>query len=157
PALCFYLLPKVAPRSDESFLVRHLKRLFERIINPVLNHPWMVIAVSAALLAAAVAAIPFLGGEFLPDFNEVNLIIHMTGLPGTSLEESMRVGAIVQSRLSQIPEITKTAQQAGRTELGEDTAGPYYSELVVKLKESERPRDAVMDDVRRKLADVAGF
>src|SRR5438132_13248564 len=105
---------------------------------------------------AAGAAIPFLGGEFLPDFNEGNLIIHMVGLPGTSLEESMRVGAIVQSRLSQIPETTKTAQQAGRTELGEDTSGPYYSELVVKLRESDRPRDVVMADVRKKLADIAG-
>jgi CzcA family heavy metal efflux pump len=157
PALCLYLLPQVADRSDESFLVRFLKRRFERILDPVLNHPKIVLAVSILLLAGALTAIPFLGGEFLPDFNEGNLIIHMTGLPGTSLEESMRVGAIVQSQMKQIPETIKAAQQAGRTELGEDTNGPYYSELVVKLKDSERPREVVLDDVRQKLAQVAGF
>ena len=51
------------------------------------------------------------------------------------------MGAIVQARLKQIPETIKTAQQTGRAELGEDTLGPYYSELVVKLKESDRSRD----------------
>jgi CzcA family heavy metal efflux pump len=157
PALCLYLLPRVVNKSDESFLVRFLKRHFERVLNPVLNHPTAVIAVSLLLLAGAVLAIPFLGGEFLPDFNEGNLIIHMTGLPGTSLEESMRVGGIVQSQMRQIPETIKTAQQAGRAELGEDTNGPYYSELVVKLRDSERPREAVIDDVRQRLAAVAGF
>jgi CzcA family heavy metal efflux pump len=157
PALCLWLLPKATERSEEGFLTRVLKRLFGRILEPVLNHPTMVIAASVVLLAAAIAAIPFLGGEFLPEFNEGNLIIHMTALPGTSLEESMRVGAIVQSKLAQIPETIKTAQQAGRAELGEDTSGPYYSELVVKLKQSDRARAAVMADVREKLEGIPGF
>jgi len=157
PALCLYLLPKVAHGAEESWLVHLLKRIFRRILDPVLDHPKTVITVSVALLLAAVATIPFLGGEFLPEFNEGNLIIHMTALPGTSLDESMRVGKIVQAKLAEIPETVKTAQQAGRAELGEDTAGPYYSELVVKLKESDRPREVVLADVRKKLAGIAGF
>jgi len=59
--------------------------------------------------------------------------------------------------LAQIPETAKTARQAGRAELGEDTSGPYYSELVVKLKESDRLRDAVLADVRNKLEGISGF
>ena len=157
PALCFYLLQKIADRSEESALVRFLKRIFQRVLDPVLGHPKTVIAVSAVLLLAALSAVPFLGGEFLPEFSEGNLIIHMTALPGTSLDESMRVGKIVQERLKEIPETLKTAQQAGRAELGEDTAGPYYSELIVKLRESDRPRDAVIEDVRKKLAGITGF
>lgn len=157
PALCYLLLPHVAPTSEESFLVMQLKRAYRRIIDSVLDHPGLVITVSALLLIMAVAVVPFIGGEFLPEFNEGNLIIHMIGLPGTSIEESMRLGAIVQSRLAQIPETEKVAQQTGRTELGEDPFGPYYTEIVVKLKESDRPRDTVMADVRAKLRELAGF
>jgi CzcA family heavy metal efflux pump len=157
PALCYFLLPKVADRSDESLVVVWLKRFYRRVLDPLLDHPKTVMAVSSVLLGAAMAVVPFLGGEFLPEFNEGNLIIHMTGLPGTSMQESMRVGALVQSRLAQIKETMKTAQQTGRAELGEDTLGPYYTELVVKLKESARPRDIVMADVREKLDDIAGF
>ncbi|MBI3491094.1 MAG: efflux RND transporter permease subunit [Acidobacteria bacterium] len=157
PALCYFLLPKVAGQSDESVVVVRLKQLYRRVLDPLLDHPKTVTAVSSVLLGATIAVVPFLGGEFLPEFNEGNLIIHMTGLPGTSMQESMRVGAIVQSRLAQIPETVKTAQQTGRVELGEDTLGPYYTELIAKLKESDRPREVVMADVRDKLDDIAGF
>jgi Cu(I)/Ag(I) efflux system membrane protein CusA/SilA len=157
PALCYFLLPAVAGVAEETALVLRLKREYRRFLDWLLDKPRMVMIASGLLLAAALAVVPFLGGQFLPDFNEGNLIIHMVGLPGTSMQESMRIGAIVQDRLAGIPETVKTAQQTGRAEMGEDTAGPYYTELVVKLKESDRPRDAVLADVRDKLKDIAGF
>jgi Cu/Ag efflux pump CusA len=98
-----------------------------------------------------------LSGEFLPDFNEGNLVIFMTGAPGTSLAESMRVGALAQRRLAQTPEVIKVSQQTGRAELSEDTSGPNSTELHVNLKESERGRDEVVADVRRKLKGIPGF
>jgi Cu/Ag efflux pump CusA len=144
-------------RSQETRTTRLLKRHYRRFLDPVLNHPGTVLAVSVLLLVGVLVAVPFLGGEFLPDFNEGNLIIHMNGLPGTSLEESMRVGAIVQDRLRLVPETLKTAQRSGRTELGEDTFGPNITELDVNLKDSSRVRDEVLDDVRRHLDGIVGF
>jgi CzcA family heavy metal efflux pump len=157
PALCYFLLPAVAGVAEESPLVSRLKREYRKLLDRILDKPRMVMAASGLLLVAALGVVPFLGGQFLPDFNEGNLIIHMVGLPGTSMQESMRIGAIVQNRLAAIPETVKTAQQTGRAEMGEDTSGPYYTELVVKLKESDRPLDAVLADVRDKLKDIAGF
>ncbi|HLH32794.1 MAG TPA: efflux RND transporter permease subunit, partial [Terriglobia bacterium] len=157
PALCYYLLPRVATRTEDTATTRFLKRRYEQLLSSVLGHPAAVIGVSVLLLAGALAAIPFLGGEFLPDFNEGNLIIHMNGLPGTSLEESMRVGALVQAQLKQVPETLKTAQRSGRTELGEDTFGPNITELDVNLKDSSRVRDEVIADVRRRLDGIVGF
>src|SRR5258708_40003433 len=81
----------------------------------------------------------------------------MVGLPGTWLRESMRAGAIVQLRLSQVPETVKVAQRSGRAELGEDTWGPYYTEIDVNLKESARSRGEVMADVRKRLEGVAAY
>src|SRR6266850_6383356 len=157
PALCYFLLPAAATRSEDTRTVGFLKRHYRRILDPVLNHPWAVIGVSGLLLAGALMVVPFLGGEFLPEFNEGNLIIHMNGLPGTSLDESMRVGAIVQSRLQRVPETLKVAQRSGRSELGEDTFGPNITELDVNLRESSRVRDEVIDDVRRNLEGITGF
>ncbi|PYS28006.1 MAG: CusA/CzcA family heavy metal efflux RND transporter, partial [Acidobacteria bacterium] len=81
----------------------------------------------------------------------------MIGVPGMSLEESMRVGAIVQDRLRQVPETRKTAQRSGRAELGEDTFGPNMTELDVNLGASARRRDEVIDDVRQRLGEITGF
>jgi len=161
PALCYALLPRLMTngkvKSEETLIVRALKRAYARIIDPALDHPRAIIIISIVLLAAALAATPFLGGEFLPEFNEGNLVITMRGVPGLSLEESMRVGALAQRRLAEIPEVVKVMQQTGRAELGEDTFGPNLTELHVALKESDRARDEIIEDVRRKLADFKGF
>lgn len=157
PALSYLLLPQATAKSAETPTVRWLKRRYGRILPGVLNHSGWVIGVSAILLVASLAAVPFLGGGFLPEFNEGNLIIHMAGVPGTSLEESMRMGAIVQQRLTQVPEVLKIAQRTGRAQLGEDTWGPHYTEIDVNLKESARTRDEVMADVRNKLEGLTGY
>ena len=157
PALSYMLLPQATERSVETLTVRWLKRGYGRILPAVLNHSSWVMGLSAMLLAAALAAVPFLGGEFLPQFNEGNLILHVAGVPGTSLEESMRVGAIVQQRLKQVPEVVKAAQRTGRAQLFEDTFGPNYTEIDVNLQESARTRDEVIADVRSKLEGLTGY
>ncbi len=157
PALCYYLLPGAATQSEDTATVRFLKRRYRTVLGSVLDYPRVVIAFSALLLAGALAAVPFLGGEFLPEFNEGNLILHMIGVPGMSLEESMRVGAIAQDRLRQVPETRKTAQRSGRAELGEDTFGPNMTELDVNLGDSARRRDEVIEDVRQRLGEITGF
>jgi len=157
PALCSYLLPKAAEHPEDTATVRLLKRSYGRWLARMLRYPGRIVSVSLVLLAASVAAVPFLQGEFLPEFNEGNIIVHMAGVPGTSLAESLRAGAIVQRRLLEIPEVAKVAQRAGRAELGEDTFEGNYSELDVNLKESQRPREAILADVRSKLAGITGF
>jgi len=157
PALCYFLLPQAVEKPEETFTVRLLKRGYDRVIHPILDHPRTVMLVSVSLLTLALVGVPFIGGEFLPEFNEGNLIIHMIGAPGTSLEESLRTGAIAQQRLTGVPEVIKVAQQAGRAELGEDTFGTNFNELHVNLKESNRRRDEVVADVRHRLEDIHGF
>ncbi len=157
PALCYLLMAHAPLRSDESLTVRFLKRIYHRVLDSTLDHWKSVTTVSLTLLAGAIAVIPHMGGEFLPEFNEGNLIIHMYGVPGISLQESMNAAAAVQKRLAEIPEVVKLATQAGRAELGEDTLGPYYNELDVNLKESRRDREDVLSEVRSKLSDIRGY
>src|SRR5439155_19224037 len=61
-------------------------------------------------------------------------VVHMRGLPGTSLGQSLNAGAAVTRALRANPGILSVAQQAGRAELGEDTWGVEYSEIEVDLK-----------------------
>jgi CzcA family heavy metal efflux pump len=156
PALCYFLLPGAAARSEESFTVRWLKRWYGRLLEPLIRHPWKIMAGSAVLLVAALVVVPFLGGEFLPEFNEGNLIIRMTALPGTSLEETMRLGRAAMQRLRQVPEVTTVAQRAGRAELDEDAFQTNSSEIDVELRPSHRRRDEVLADVRKQLDDIPG-
>ena len=101
--------------------------------------------------------IPFLKSTFLPEFNEGHFRLHMAALPGTSIDESLRIGEAVTHTLRADPRVRSVAQRVGRAELGEDTFGPYYSELEVDLVPLRgRAAATAADDLRARLARIPG-
>src|SRR5262249_10275795 len=98
-------------------------------------------------------ALFFFGGEFLPELRENHFVVHMRGLPGTSLPQSLATGKQVTAKLKENPAVLSVAQQAGRAELGEDTWGVEYSEFEVDLKRLEA-EDA--EKVQREIGDALG-
>jgi CzcA family heavy metal efflux pump len=156
PALCALLLPRARSLGrGDSAVVRGLQTAYRPVLRAALAHPIAVTAVSVALLAGAVALIPGLGRTFLPDFNEGALTINVMTLPGTSLAESDRLGAQVERRLLEVPEVVSTARRTGRGELDEHAQEVSSSEIDVRLRPG-RGRAAVLADVRRRLGEVSG-
>ena len=97
----------------------------------------LVVTSVVLLVAAAGWALYHFGGESLPEMRENHFILHMQGMPGTSLPQSMAAGNALARELKKIPAVTHISQQAGRAELGEDTWGVEYSEVGVSLKDLE--------------------
>ena len=170
PVLSSWLLPKVAARSnkhdnshsqgerqpkhDDSRLVRWLKRRDETLLRWSFAHPKPVLLSAAALVLIATALVPFLSRSFLPPFNEGTLTINLLMKPGVSLEESNRVGTLAEKLVLQVPEVLKVGRRTGRAEMDEHAEGVHYGELDVDLQESERPREAVIADIRRRLVQL---
>jgi hypothetical protein len=61
------------------------------------------------------------------------LIERMSAVPGTSIAESQRLGALVTKALTALPVVRSVAQRIGRAEKAEDTWGTHYSEFEVDL------------------------
>jgi CzcA family heavy metal efflux pump len=158
PALCYYLLgrSKLVRESGDSRMVQILKNRYRKDLGWALRHPTEIIAVSLAALAIAVMVIPLMGREFLPPFNEGSMNVNITLPPGTSLQESNRVGRIVEETLHRTPEVVSTTRRTGRAELDEHAAGVNASEIEVVTREGERSHSAVMDEVRLNLSQIPG-
>jgi len=157
PALCSYLLPAMkAGEHEDGWLVRKLKALDRRVLRVSLSIPNAVMFVAGALVVAAVAVVPFLGGEFLPPFNEGTLTVNVLARPGTSLGESNRLGKLAEELLREVPEVASTGRRTGRAELDEHAEGVHYSEVDVDLRSSDRRREDILNDVRAQLAKVPG-
>jgi CzcA family heavy metal efflux pump len=150
PALCYVFLARVPPHQEPR-QVRWLKRWHSARLQAVSRRPRTVIALVALVCLAAVAALPFFGGEFLPEFREGHYILHMVAVPGTSLVESIRLGKLVTAALLKTPQVRSVSQEAGRAENGEDPFGPHYSELHVDLKgqETESAAEAIRSELRK--------
>ncbi len=158
PALCGILLAKTGTKghAGDSRLVGFLKRLNGPSVRWSLRHPWAVVIATVVLTAGAAALIPMMGREFLPPFNEGSLAVSAILPPGTSLQESNRIGTIIEKTALTVPEVTHIGRRTGRAELDEHAEGVNYSEIDIGLKDSERGRDAAIEEVRTKLEAIPG-
>jgi len=159
PALCYYLLgrSRLLRETGDSALVRLLKRYYSKTLEWTLQRPAPIVAVSVLLLALAIMLFPLMGHEFLPPFNEGALNINVSLPPGTSLQESNRIGRIVEETLQRTPEVVSTTRRTGRAELDEHAAGVNASEIEVVTKQLDRPQAAIMEEVRQNLSQIPGI
>ena len=134
PALCLILLGHSEATKKEQPLVKWLERKYRALLLRIDRHPGIVAGGVIVFILVGLTALPFLRGEFLPQFREGDFIVHLTMVPGTSLEESMRVSRQVTSELLTIPYTRIVSQKTGNAEEGSSTRGINSSEIDVNLK-----------------------
>lgn len=115
-----------------------------------------VIGALVLLFVLCVVLFISMGRSFLPEFNEKALTIAAVSRPGISLEESHRIGAIIERELLQIPEVTSTARRTGRGELDEHSQTVNGAEIDVNFTLDERSKEDFLKEVRMRLASVPG-
>lgn len=160
PLLCKMLLSdeKYLERQEkESWLSRHLMRGYNTSLNWSLNHKKTVIFSTLALLIIAVCLFFAMGRSFLPDFNEGSLTITAISKPGISLEESNKLGNVIENELLAIPEVNSTARRSGRGELDEHSQATNAAEIDVNFTLSERSQKEFLDEVRHRLSEIPGI
>ena len=107
-------------------------------------------------LIVALAFLVSAGRSFLPDFNEGSLTVGAVTLPGTALEESDRLGRMVEEILLQQPEVVSTARRTGRAEQDPHAQDVHSSEIEVRLPMGARSKEALLAALREDLTSVPG-
>ena len=134
PALCALLLRDRDARPEARCLGR-MKGWQRSIVLAVAKRLAWVSFLLLGAAAAAAAALPFLGGTFMPDFREGHFVMQVSSsLTGTSLDEMLALGRRISAEVLALPYVQSIEQQVGRAEQGEDTWGPHRSEFHVELK-----------------------
>ena len=158
PALCSYLLPnmKKMAHPKDGLLVRFFKGLVARVLAIGFRVPKTLFSLVAAAFLGAVALVPFLGREFLPPFNEGSATVFVVSAPGTSLEESTRLGRVAEQLLREIPEVRTIGRRTGRAEGDEHVMEVNSTEIEFELATSNRPRSEILADIRARMAEIPG-
>lgn len=157
PALCMLLLTRTRLRSTEAPFFRFINPPFERALSGLMRHARTTILATVAISLVIAGLVPLFGERFLPELREGHYILHTTGLPGTSIEESIRVGTQLTRAVAQIDGVVSVSQWAGRAERGADTYGSHYSEYDVALAPLGGPeQQAVLDQIIGILASLPG-
>jgi CzcA family heavy metal efflux pump len=134
PALCLLLLGRPGAAAKIPPLMERLKKSYHGILLRVERHPSAVIGGVVLFVGAGLAVLPVLKGTFLPQFQEGDFIVHVTAIPGTSLEESLQLGSRVSRELLKLPYVRTISQKTGRAEEGSSIRGIGSSEIDAVLK-----------------------
>ncbi|HWM68259.1 MAG TPA: efflux RND transporter permease subunit [Steroidobacteraceae bacterium] len=155
PALCYLLLPRV--KMTEPKYIGWLKRQHHRWLEVIVRRSALAIGATVVVCVGAAAVLPFLGGEFLPEFKEGHYILRMTMAPGSSTAAALKMGAVVSEQLLKNLDIQSVSDEVGRAEQGEDVGGPEYSELHVELRPGlATSEETVKEHIRATLGALPG-
>ena len=160
PALSYLLLTggsRIPQR--ESPILPWIMRIYRPLLSIMLRWRWTVVVTLVAIIAVALALTPYVGKEFLPIMDEGTYVINARMLPGTSLEESLRIGRQVERVLLEIPEVTSTSNRTGRAEQDEHAAGVNINEILVNVLPPEErtiSREELLRRIREKLEQFPG-
>lgn len=159
PVLCSYLLGReslLVKRAEGTRIERLFQGLYRSTLKRLLGIPKITIAVTVLGFGITLYFATQLGRSFLPDFNEGSLVISIVGPPSMSLEESNKVGRLVEHTLLELEEIETVSRRTGRSELDEHALGVNSSEIEAPFVLRERSREEFLEAVREVLGEVSG-
>jgi heavy metal efflux system protein len=137
--LSLTLIPVLAalilkPKHErDTWLVARIKRGYTPLLAWALAKKRTVVLTAVGALIVALALFPFLGKEFMPQLQEGSIMWRITGIPSTSLDESIATSNAIAAAFKKFPEVETTLSMIGRAEKGE-TADVNYMEIYTALK-----------------------
>lgn len=160
PLMCKLLLSNekyLDKNKADSWLTVRLTSLYEKSLEWVLRNKKKVLYPTIGLFLVSVGLFFTMGRSFLPEFNEGALVITAVTKPGVSLEETNRLGNLMETELLKIPEVASTARRTGRGELDEHSQTSNSSEIDVQFRLTKRSNEEFMKEVRNVLTAVPGM
>jgi CzcA family heavy metal efflux pump len=156
PALCYLLFLKGELESQDPPLIVWIKKHYVAALKNIEQHYMLVISMVALVIALGLGVLPLFKSQFIPSLHEGHYIMHMTAVPGTSAQESLRIGKNVAKVVSTIDGVKSVTQWVGRAPNAADTFGTHYSEFEVELMPSSGPeQDRILARIREELAGEA--
>ena len=156
PALCYLLFSKGELESQDPPLIVWIKKHYVAALKNIEQHYIIVISMVALVIALGLGVLPLFKSQFIPSLHEGHYIMHMTAVPGTSAQESLRIGKKVAKVVSAIDGVKSVTQWVGRAPNAADTFGTHYSEFEVELMPSSGPeQDHILARIREELAGEA--
>jgi len=156
PALSFFLLRDTGAHAEaESKLMNRSVRVYERMINLVLDRPWVFGACALLLICASFLCYRSIGSDLLPEMDEGSFVLDYLMPAGASLDDTNQVLSGVERILAKVPEVESTARrtglQLGLAAVTEANRGDFS----VKLKpKRDRGVEEVIADVRAQVTQA---
>lgn len=145
-------------KQHDTALIHAIKKIYQPALSWSMRHAGLVRAASLLVTVPAIWLALHIGADFMPELDEGAILLQTQVPAEASLETVDQMNHWIEDRLREIPEIDDVVRRTGRSEQTEDPMPHTISDVLIVLKpERQRSIDAINDDIREKLEDVAGI
>ncbi|MDY6941776.1 MAG: CusA/CzcA family heavy metal efflux RND transporter [Pseudomonadota bacterium] len=130
----------------ENRIMQLAKRLYAPTLGAALRFHWLMVAGALLLVVASILLAGRLGSEFIPQLDEGDIALHALRIPGTGLEQAVKMQTQLEQRIAEFPQVDKVFAKIGTPEVATDPMPPSVADNFVILK----PRDQWPDPTLRK-------
>jgi Cu(I)/Ag(I) efflux system membrane protein CusA/SilA len=137
PVLMGWLIRGRLPAEQDNPVNRALTRLYRPSLDWTMRRPKTVLLIAGLVFASTLFPLSRLGGEFLPQMDEGDLLYMPSALPGLSVANASELLQLTDRLIRTVPEVETVFGKAGRAETATDPAPLEMFETTIRF----RPRD----------------
>ncbi len=148
--------------EKENRVMQWARRRYEPLLAWSLRRGKWVMGGALALMALCALLATRLGTEFIPNLDEGDIALHALRIPGTSLEQAVKMQATLEARIKQFPEVDRVFGKLGTAEVATDPMPPSVADTFLIMKpRSEWPdprksRDALVAEIETAVKQLPG-
>ena len=149
--LGYFMRGRIVPVAKNP-LIRLLAGIYRPVLHLLLRFPYA--ALSAALVVLLISLWPLtrLGGEFMPELDEGDLMYMPTTLPAISAGKARQLLQQTDKLIRTVPEVETVFGKIGQAETATDPAPMTMIETLIRLKPRNEWREGMtMDDLKQEL------
>ncbi|MET3817310.1 CusA/CzcA family heavy metal efflux RND transporter [Pantoea sp. UYEF8] len=147
----FWIRGKI-PAETSNPLNRFLIKMYHPLLLKVLKWPKLTLVVAALSIFTVIWPLSKVGGEFLPNINEGDLLYMPSTLPGISPAEAAAMLQTTDKLIKTVPEVASVFGKTGKAETATDSAPLEMVETTIQLKPQDQWRpgmtlDKIIDEL----------
>ena len=140
PILMGYWIRGKIPAETQNPLNRFLIKIYHPLLLRVLRFPKTTLLVAMLSILTVVWPLSKVGGEFLPQINEGDVLYMPSTLPGISPEQATILLQTTDKLIKSVPEVETVFGKSGRAETATDSAPLEMFETTIQLKPQDEWR-----------------
>ena len=146
PVLMGFLIRGKIPSENSNPINRGLTRIYRPALDWVLAKPKKALVIATLIFATSTWPISQLGGEFMPQINEGDLLYMPSALPGISVAKAGSLLQLTDRLIKTVPEVDSVFGKAGRADTATDPAPLEMFETTIRFKPRNQWRPGMTQD-----------
>ncbi|KGB56013.1 Heavy metal efflux pump CzcA precursor [Sphingopyxis sp. LC81] len=164
PVLMGWLIRGKIPAEQSNPVNRWLTRIYRPALDWVLERPKKALMIAGLLFATSLWPITQIGGEFMPQMHEGDLLYMPSALPGISAARASSLLQQTDRLIKTVPEVESVFGKAGRADSATDPAPLEMFETTIRFKPKDQWRPGMTEeklieelDARVRVPGLANF